>query len=306
MKIIALLLFKNEEWILPTYLSNVLPVVDEIVALDDGSTDNSVEILLNAGAKVIRCDDVLNDKEWGAKRTHREHLLKTGRECGGTHFVMLDADETFTSNFISSSREIISSLKPGQKLSMQWLALWKSLTHFRNDNTVWSNNYKDFIVADAHGLSYTWDGVTAHSVGRTPGSNHGTWMRLNPQFGAVLHYQFSAWNSFQLKQCWYKCLELCNRGQSAARTINSNYSITMLDSNVGMSEMPSSWTESVVIPKIQIYDSEWKKESYIPSYLYMLEDIHRMFEKYGVDYFKDLEIWHIPQLKKCLGFEGEL
>ena len=37
MKVIALLPFKNEEWILPTYLSNVLPIVDEIIALDDNS-----------------------------------------------------------------------------------------------------------------------------------------------------------------------------------------------------------------------------------------------------------------------------
>ena len=41
MKIIALLPFKNEEWILPTFLSNVLPIVDEIISLDDSSTDNS-------------------------------------------------------------------------------------------------------------------------------------------------------------------------------------------------------------------------------------------------------------------------
>ena len=45
MKVIALLPFKNEEWCLPAYLHNTKVIADEIIAIDDGSTDNSVKIL---------------------------------------------------------------------------------------------------------------------------------------------------------------------------------------------------------------------------------------------------------------------
>ena len=45
MKIIGLIPFKNEEHLLPTYLSNVQPVCDEIIAIDDNSTDNTCEIV---------------------------------------------------------------------------------------------------------------------------------------------------------------------------------------------------------------------------------------------------------------------
>ena len=71
---------------------------------------------------------------------------------------------------------------------MQWLALWKSYTHYRHDSTVWSNNWKDFVVADdtSSGFDYGYIGV-----GRTNGSNDNTWVRVNPEHGAVLHYQFS-------------------------------------------------------------------------------------------------------------------
>ena len=35
MKVIGLIPFKNEEYFLPTYLSNVKPICDEIIAVDD-------------------------------------------------------------------------------------------------------------------------------------------------------------------------------------------------------------------------------------------------------------------------------
>ena len=45
MKVIGLIPFKNEEYFLPTYLSNVKPICDEIIEVDDHSTDNSRKIM---------------------------------------------------------------------------------------------------------------------------------------------------------------------------------------------------------------------------------------------------------------------
>lgn len=52
MKVIALLPFKNEAWILPAYLSSIKQIADEIIALDDGSTDGGDQLLLRNGAIV--------------------------------------------------------------------------------------------------------------------------------------------------------------------------------------------------------------------------------------------------------------
>ena len=42
-----------------------------------------------------------------------------------------------------------------KKMSLQWLALWKSYNvSYRHDATVWSNNWKDFVVCDEPSLSY--------------------------------------------------------------------------------------------------------------------------------------------------------
>ena len=52
MKVIGLIPFKNEEHFLPTYLSNVKPICEEIIAVDDHSTDNSRKIMEDAGVIV--------------------------------------------------------------------------------------------------------------------------------------------------------------------------------------------------------------------------------------------------------------
>src|SRR5690606_33564305 len=143
----------------------------------------------------------------------RSKLLELAREEGATHYMCLDADETFTSQFVPVARKIISKLQPGQKLAMQWLALWKTTDHYRDDHSVWSNNFKDFVVYD-DGKSIHNNPGKSFGFGRTPGENTETnWVRLNNQYGAVLHYQFSNWRNFQLKQCWYRMSELLLQGQ---------------------------------------------------------------------------------------------
>ena len=299
MKVVALLPFKNEEWCLPSYLHNTLKVVDEIIAIDDGSTDNSVKILEDAGAKVYSSEKLRNFNSGWSEGSIRAELLKLGREAGGTHFVCLDADESFTSPLVPAIDQVLGHLNPGQKIAMQWLALWKSYTHYRNDATVWSNNWKEFIVMDHPDLTYNSE--QHMHLGRTPvapgESGDSNWLRLPPQYGAVMHFQFAAYNNFQLKQSWFRCSELIqNPGTEAA--INAKYSITLLDDNVGLAEMPSSWYDGVPIPMVG-YDPEWGEESFARKDL--LPGIMKYFDDYGIDYFKGLDIWHIPQLKERLG-----
>ena len=299
MKIVALLPFKNEEWCLPSYLHNTIKVVDEIIAIDDGSTDNSVKILEDAGAKVYSSEKLRNFNSGWSEGSIRAELLKLGREAGGTHFVCLDADESFSNNFVEISKKSISQLRPGEKIAMQWLALWKSYTHYRHDSTVWSNNWKDFIVADSPELTYN-SNQHMH-LGRTPISPHESgkshWISYPPNYAAVMHFQFSVYNNFQLKQCWLRCSELIQEpGTEGA--INAKYSITLLDQGVGLQEMPKEWYDGVPFPIVDNFDPEWNEDKFLRKDL--LPGIMKYFDDYGTDYFKGLDIWHIPQLKSRL------
>jgi len=302
-KVTALLPFKNEAPFLPTYLSNILPVVDEIIAVDDNSTDNGAEILTKAGAAVYSAKDLQKFSSGWSEGPIRQKTLSVALERGATHLVCLDADETFTTNFVEGARERISSLKPGEKLSLQWLALWKSTTHYREDNTVWSNNWKDFAVCYDGDTSYNTNQHMHH--GRTPGPNEDAggppWKNVPLKEGGTLHYQFSFFNNFQLKQSWLRCSELIQRPQEAS-LINQKYLITLLDEMyipqavAHSTKMPDSWTDGIPLPPHPNFDPEWKEENFLRKDL--LPETLKWFEEYGVEFFEPLHIWQVPQLRE--------
>ena len=296
MKVIALLPFKNEEWVLPSYLHSIKRICDEIIAIDDGSIDSSSKILETAGAKVYTSEKLKNFNSGWSEGSIRAELLKLGREAGGTHFVCLDADETFTNPTITTIKYMLPKLKPGDKMAFQWLALWKSYKKYRHDSTVWSNNWKEFVACDDPSLSYN-SNQHMH-LGRTPVApteiGDSRWIRFSNTDGAVMHFQFSAYNNFQLKQCWFRCSELIQEPNNF-HAINSKYSITLLEDNVGLADMPENWYNEIPLPNVKNFDPDWDDKSFVRADL--LPGIIKYFEDYGVEFFEPLNIWHVPQLR---------
>jgi glycosyltransferase involved in cell wall biosynthesis len=281
MKVIALLPVRNERWILSAYLSSVKPIVDEIIALDDKSSDGSEDYLASNGVRVEHFECHLGPYP---ESLRQQKLLEYGRSEGGTHFVWLDADEALTAPFLSNAREQLSRMRPGDKIVLQWLALWKSIYVYRDDSSVWSNNYKDFIVCDhpSHGFREQF----IH-CGRTPGpTNEDNTIRLAPDKGAVLHFQFVPWHRFQVKQAYYRCLELVH-GHQSPEEINSVYSITFDTAEEGFKEVPPAWLNGIAIPS---------DISHLPP-AWHLDEILSWFDEYGITYFESLQIWHIPELR---------
>jgi glycosyltransferase involved in cell wall biosynthesis len=286
MKIITLIPFKNEKYLLPTAISSVKDISDEIIVINDNSTDGSDKIAEEMGAKVYNNKDLI-DYGW-SELSIRKNLLNLGREHGGTHFICLDADEALSSNF-KNNLDIMNTLKPSQKLGMQWLAMWKTTKQYRDDYSVWSNNYKDFIFYDDGRIDFP--DVWMHTP-RTPGdNNHNTYIKIPKEIGGILHYQFSNWSAFQIKQSWYRCSELIKFNGGNYHEINNKYRITLDDNNVRLSNLDESFYNGFIIPNIEnIYkQTEWR-----------LIQIKEWFEKYGVDYFKDLEIWHVDEIKNLI------
>lgn len=279
MKIIALVPVKNESWALPSYLSSVSKIADHIIALDDSSTDSSRDILQAAGATVVKYDATGEKLVNMGKR--RQRLLELGRDAEGTHFIWLDADETFSANFAEKAKEIISKLQPGEKLTMRWIHAWKNCENYLTDpRSPFGYIWKDFIVCDTPSYSFE---AKFLSEARTPGPITNP-IRLSEEQGVVIHWQFARFEATQYKQALYRCTELLE-GTRSVRRINHMYGITLPNDTYTKAAIPKPWMAEI--------DSPDTNNTGIDPYL---AQIKYLFDTHGITYFEGLQIWHIPEL----------
>lgn len=283
MKVVALLPFRDELPFLPSYLSTVSHVADEVIALDDGSTDDGPAFLRSRGVRVER-----NPRAgFGGIAALRERLLELGRSHGGTHFVWLDADETFTAPFLAAGRGLMARMDPGDKLLLRWLALWRSTSRFRDDVSPFGNAWKDFITCDDGRTQFQTHPQGALHEPRTPGGwTDDSLHRVDPAAGAVLHLQFVAWERYQAKQAWYRCLELLG-GLDPVR-INLAYRATVDESGIQLKPLPEAWSTGVMLPPSL---EELPADRFV-------EEVDALFHQHGAPTFEPLEIWHVPPLRR--------
>ncbi len=94
------MIVKNEEMNLPRCLKSLLPIVDEMVVADTGSTDRTREISAIFGARVI---NVLWSGNFSAARN------ATLQEANGDWILVMDADEVISSQDYEAIRSLVSS-----------------------------------------------------------------------------------------------------------------------------------------------------------------------------------------------------
>jgi len=92
------MIVKNEESSLPQALNSVKDVVDEMVILDTGSTDKTVEIAKEYGARVYQ-SDWCND--FSAARNEALQYVQ------GKWVLVLDADEVLTPSIVPELQQVI-------------------------------------------------------------------------------------------------------------------------------------------------------------------------------------------------------
>lgn len=138
-KIVALVEVRNVETTINPFLTALSNIVDSIIVLDDHSTDLTRNAAMLFNSRLVRdsaeankptVEALLNKTgEWLREELFdRQILLHVGRKIGGTHFVLLDYDEYFSSNCVRNGllRRSILALNPGQSLYIPWVEVWKS------------------------------------------------------------------------------------------------------------------------------------------------------------------------------------
>lgn len=133
MTVIALLQARNEERFLPGWLASIAPAVDGIVALDDGSTDGTAE-LLRAHPKVIELLQNPPGAQWD-ERGNQVSLVKAGRRHGATWLFAIDADERIEQRLAGDLARVLEEAEARrvEAFSLQLRELWNDRRHYRID-----------------------------------------------------------------------------------------------------------------------------------------------------------------------------
>ena len=108
MKVYAVMCIRNEEYYLKGFLEHIRNYVDGIVALDDGSSDNTIDIL-EKEPKVIKIikNPVTNVRDWD-EPNNRKRVLNEARKLGADWALCCDPDERFEIRFLKKISKIIN------------------------------------------------------------------------------------------------------------------------------------------------------------------------------------------------------
>jgi hypothetical protein len=277
LEIAALVVFRNEEKRLQTFMANLKPFCSEILGIEDGSIDNSREIFEKEGGILVQSNSTSPWMNYG-EYERRTELLLEGRRRGFKHFLVLDVDETLNFSFLQEFSILMADLKPGNALMMRVVNLYPDEDSYISSGP-WMPSYKPFAFCDSNTLEYPRAKNHFSRVPLAAGEN-----LTIPSNGVVLHSQFFPKVEFDVKQSLYRMRELMNH-DSSARGINSKYNLTRLES-LETRKIPSEWK-----PLLQSRDIQPDIESSAN-----LREVMKLFEKYGVRYFEKLDIWYEPLL----------
>lgn len=135
-KIIGLVPFKNEDWILGYTLSCLSTFCDEIIVLDDGSDDRSLEIC-KSFAKVTEVIKKENRRTIFRNEPRDWNLLtKAGLRHGADWLFYTDADEMVSKDIFDLVGRLDSLGNVGC-VQFKKVALWRSFERIRSGSDKW-------------------------------------------------------------------------------------------------------------------------------------------------------------------------
>src|SRR3990167_11481749 len=222
-KIVGLMQIYNEQAIIAQALKALSLYTDAIIVLDDASDDRTVDVVQSLASscnveKIIK--NKVNSRLAGTEGNNYQQLLEAGRLIGGTHFMVIDADELLSANCAKDNflRRIILRLNPGDKLKLNIVHYWKNLDQYR---IYFDEKMKYLIFCDDGQCSFK--SIFLH-VPRVPFDlAGGASLELVNDSYCLLHFAYVNWDNVLLKQIWYRCLERIRNPSKSADEINYCY-----------------------------------------------------------------------------------
>lgn len=239
MKKIGLLLCRQEAWCLAATLPARMQWLDGLAVLLHRSDDQS-EMLLRSCPGEVRIE--YEESPEYLQADFRQRLLQMGRDMGGTHFAVLDADELLTSQAMGRINEYAEQLPAGKMLRMPWIHCWRSWREFRCDASAFGRARVPFFFADRTDMAFRplSGGYDFHS--RAP--ERAIMIDVGDRDAGlgVLHLQHVVWSRVVAKQKLYIEDEMRRFPDRRTRQeVEKQYLATLDETNMELRAMPGSW-----------------------------------------------------------------
>jgi glycosyltransferase involved in cell wall biosynthesis len=289
-RILALMIVRNEDWIIERTLRVLLAFCDHIIVADHNSTDKTKEILKKYSPQVIAIEP--QDRKFSTKL--RWQLLDVARDFAGNNFIFVpDADEIFTANILKpETLSELTDVKPGTGIEIQYIHLWRSPVLWRNDKSTWGPRlfWKGRAFRDDRIMKY------APITGHLDHNSSMPFCSQNQRYENVkiLHYQFVLFDRMLAKQRWYRAIEAYESDTDQADRINQYYIITRDERQVILEPIRPEWTAGWQERGIDL-----ENFAEAPLYWYDVE-VLRYFKEKGGDYFAAIDLWDVNWEQKRL------
>jgi len=130
-RLVAAVRTKNEAWILEPWLERTSQFVDGIIALDDGSTDDSVRIL-KAHPKVLEVIQKPLGGYW-TELVDRNRLLDVTRKYSPDWMFLIDPDEIMDARLADRVDALLGDPEVGKHVFKE-VTLWRGTEFYRVDH----------------------------------------------------------------------------------------------------------------------------------------------------------------------------
>lgn len=296
MRIVGLMVTRNEEWVLNLSLRAALRWCDAVVVVDHMSTDDSRNIIRQVTHEVGEERLIFSNWEDTSKWDEmdmRQHSLDLGRRVGGEVFAIIDSDEVPCAYLLPKLRGFCDALKPKQLLDLPLIPIWGSLNVYRVDpigmwqrswiTLAWRDDGTQFWKAKEDGYQYhnrpPYGTETAEIYRSRPIGSH--------MMGGVMHLQFASLKRLHAKHALYKMDEVLRwPGRESNAVIDKKYSHATDEKGIAVKWCPTSWWEGYDKGAVNLFHVPWQEA-----------ECKRLLSKHGVEKFRGLDLYGLTQPK---------
>lgn len=285
MKIVGMMLVRNEDWCVGLSATAALKWCDQLVVLDDGSTDATPDVLSTIARqhgdnRIVYQYETRDDPHAWREMEMRQWLFDLARHQGGTHFAVIDADEVPTAKLIDHLPQILGSLTPQQGISVPMISPWDGIQQRRVDGNF--QPYSGIFIGFRNAPSLAWkresDGYQHHH--RAPYGCRSEWPMFGPEEGGIMHLQFASMSRLKAKAAYYKAFETINYpGRMTAQELNRKYDWTLSEEGMSLRPISSDWWQGHATQYLDLNAEAWQSKAF--------KDI---VDKHGLGPFAGLEM----------------